>query len=1572
MLFVLFAVVILSTAATTVEAADAVMARLAAASCGNAAIRIEAPYTGDDNGDSSLLLEWAQEGAEWAIPENVLGSTTLAPVSGSFTHTIRGLKNGTLYQIRLTYQDPDGVGGTSPVQIINGLLPTIQLLHNSETTRSQKWSVENGWGITDGKYGKFSCTTCHLRQTLNIKRIKRDLKVTDIECPDSLPIEMTAGSVIFLNVNDGNADFGDDTRDPSTSSTLICEACHSQNRFHNYDISDNLGGTSHYNRKDCTPCHKHREAFKPACYTCHGDGESNSWPQIESGGSYPNRDGAHTKHVNVIAGARGEQRNDSCDTCHPGSPPLGHLDDSSAPARVVNMDLDGNGTVDTDAGSFKDASGQNPAPAGRYDATTRTCLSVSCHGSKETFSWYWGPDTAPPTWTTSSNITATDAANDGVLNITWDIATDAYPSNPVRYDLYMSTTGTAEAVFSTLPVRSDLLVNSATLDSLDNGQTYYFGVQAKDSAYTINHTANTDISSGAVPTTAAGAPAGTDRTYYGSLKDNYSISFGVDGNVNSNWELSSSNDDFARIWLQSDDKYSSSSGFRKVHWADSSFFFTLARLYLKPDRSTMESFPTATWVGPNLTSGLWGSRYLDYATANGSNTHKWVAKLLDYDPATGDVTVIGESSEGEIPLGASTWADNPIAMNFPRYLLPHGHLLTLEILVKPIDTADGVECWVDKNAYEGRSTQITLPVFELPADSTPPTWSGGDSGIAVQNTEAGGTLSINWNEAIDADSAPVSYDLYRSSVSAADVWNSLYRDGLTAWPYIDTGLSDGTTYYYGVRAKDSYPVGANVTTNTDTAAAVPSTGDIVGFDCTSCHGTPPAEAATAGVHASHADSDDDYSDCDHCHPHTSWYDTDHQNGRVELNFSGTAHAGLRSGAGNTVLSYYANGQPTGALIYRDSDGAGGMNFNTGGSSGDDGVDDGTCSNTGCHGSATPAWETAGSISCGEACHGTLTPRSSYTEGAGGHLQGSPPNDLSGSDASYEVGKHLAHLNTSYNDLGNSCTLCHNGVGTETSAHGDGTVQVTFHPSAGAGATWTDSGLNQSPGGSCSGLDPNACHGDKKWDPVATIACNDCHGFGGTDPSHVQDGGQNRTCTWCHPAGHPAGTITGTILVPNNPTVGIDYASGGIHLLTDIGGRGTQSSEAEICWSCHQAQTPMISEWGQNQNTSTGNMSYNAGTLDQANWIGAIWTSGTPQFSYKSGSIQSTHSANPAGTSALSGSDYNYLETLDTADNIRCSYCHDVHGRHLSWGGELPALDGEPYLRGTWKGNPYKEDGAPQSGTVYLDLLSADGFNEWGRVPRGSSSSTQLMGGYWIDQNSDSPTASWTLDNSAGLCVMCHSSNVDNMDQEVDENLWLGTNGHSNAVLGGTALHATNIFDERGGESGLSHNPYQHFYNMKEGVGGDGPGDHHLTGQVFAYRAYFGDGDAWNIYTWQYSPYINEQDELTPKMIDHDDWGIDADGDLTQSSYHQFSCSKCHNPHASRLPKLMITNCLDTKHNSWDNDYQINTAATGSNNYGRSISNWTSAQNCHRLGGDDPDDDRDTGGVGVGWNKVTPW
>ncbi len=203
-----------------------------------------------------------------------------------------------------------------------------------------------------------------------------------------------------------------------------------------------------------------------------------------------------------------------------------------------------------------------------------------------------------------------------------------------------------------------------------------------------------------------------------------------------------------------------------------------------------------------------------------------------------------------------------------------------------------------------------------------------------------------------------------------------------------------------------------------------------------------------------------------------------------------------------------------------------------------------------------------------------------------------------------------------------------------------------------------------------------------------------------------------------------------------------------------------------------------------------------------------------------------------------------------------------------------------------------------------------------------------------------------------------------MNKKTDEgNLWVGTNGHANAALGGTAYNAANIFANgvggrplpvRGADSTLDSTDVfdmalQHIAD-RAAAGNDDYG--------YGYRGQEGDT--------AYIPAVASKDRSYTEY----QWGASVNAGTTDIGYHAFTCSKCHNPHASRLPKLMITNCLDTRHNTWATEDGTNPAQGSLQGYwastddnGQWTANHNTAQNCHRYDSVD--------GVG-GWNKVTPW
>ena len=132
----------------------------------------------------------------------------------------------------------------------------------------------------------------------------------------------------------------------------------------------------------------------------------------------------------------------------------------------------------------------------------------------------------------------------------------------------------------------------------------------------------------------------------------------------------------------------------------------------------------------------------------------------------------------------------------------------------------------------------------------------------------------------------------------------------------------------------------------------------------------------------------------------------------------------------------------------------------------------------------------------------------------------------------------------------------------------------------------------------------------------------------------------------------------------------------------------------------------------------------------------------------------------------------------------------------------------------------------------------------------------------------------------------------------------------------------------------------------------------------------------------------------------DNWGVDFATQKvlggTQTGYHQFTCSKCHSPHAGRLPRMMRTNCLDngssginfkesvTDYNEAGpngahlysaeptnptGNHSVSSAqvyadiatANGSPRPGPITMNYEAA-NCHST----------AGSTSGGWNRLTPW
>ncbi|MFA6148384.1 MAG: hypothetical protein WC899_09260 [bacterium] len=530
-------------------------------------------------------------------------------------------------------------------------------------------------------------------------------------------------------------------------------------------------------------------------------------------------------------------------------------------------------------------------------------------------------------------------------------------------------------------------------------------------------------------------------------------------------------------------------------------------------------------------------------------------------------------------------------------------------------------------------------------------------------------------------------------------------------------------------------------------------------------------------------------------------------------------------------------------------------------------------------------------------------------------------------------------------------------GCHASPHNPATVCATCHGPGGSGPTvaW--------PSGNASGkTTPYGSHvGDNlsistDWN----VQCNKCHdGHGG--PVRVPA----PPTSWSDPSGRLTGTNMATRLGLDNYVNDNGIGLGG----TSTGG----ATEAEICWNCHNAQAPAVSEWGFNTKTSPAGFpvvlattpasfptthdgtgpSVNQGWIYTDNAAGtktSDWTAGylvdeyDPALRRRIVSVHTTSFDASAGQSSSVAanvqSDNSVNRTSPTLENksyIRCSYCHDVHDLNRAQG---DTTSGKPFLRGTWVTNPYPPELPPRAaGTIMNGVAYAYPTG----APRNLVTNRE-RGGYFIDQNSGWPTdnpAMNSLSSTAGLCTLCHGTNVDTMKFYPSSSLWrAGTvNGHSNSTLGATRANPSDLFSGvRGGGCGMGQQMCVGGY-----IGGGSYGNCYQRYGPNWSSCCIITNDGW--YGGLNPPYLNSCTG-TATEPDYANWftnGMIGGAQGPGSMAHKFTCSKCHTPHAAGLPALLVHNCVDAVLGTPSNNAQNITAV-----------------NCHRKTSS-----------ADGWHKLAP-
>ncbi len=311
---------------------------------GTSSITVQVGFDADSDNDNSCVIKWGTDGVTFP------NTATVTRKSSYYTATVTGLSGGAggadgdgkLYYFQAQFADADNAGGIAPIV---GLQSTkgSALTHNSLNLNSDKWP--QGWGLAEGKYGAFTCSTCHNRAATNAKLVGSSITAPSMENWSS-----SGGTALAVSYSGALADDS-----AHATSSNVCEVCHSRTEHHRY----NNAAANHQGNTDCTVCHSHKFGFAldsnggQDCTICHS---------ALNTGAY---------HHDLSAAA-------SCLNCH-----VDHnvfrsdLNATNGKGRAANLRSDS--TVATVASDSSTYANTDFIPAG-----TNGGLCVSCHQNAQT------------------------------------------------------------------------------------------------------------------------------------------------------------------------------------------------------------------------------------------------------------------------------------------------------------------------------------------------------------------------------------------------------------------------------------------------------------------------------------------------------------------------------------------------------------------------------------------------------------------------------------------------------------------------------------------------------------------------------------------------------------------------------------------------------------------------------------------------------------------------------------------------------------------------------------------------------------------------------------------------------------------------------------------------------------------------------------------------------------------------------------------------------------------------------------------------------------------------------------
>ena len=639
----------------------------------------------------------------------------------------------------------------------------------------------------------------------------------------------------------------------------------------------------------------------------------------------------------------------------------------------------------------------------------------------------------------------------------------------------------------------------------------------------------------------------------------------------------------------------------------------------------------------------------------------------------------------------------------------------------------------------------------------------------------------------------------------------------------------------------------------------------------------------------------------------------------------------------------------------------------------------TCTNSYCHSSGVSVTT------------GTVPANTSAAWGSGvlacSGCHGNPPTYANNSPKKNSHGIHAAY----------GCNKCHyrtttNGTSiTNTTNH----VNKAYDVYSGAGARFTY--VYNAGGGTCNSI---SCHGTTtaQW---GSSACLGCHSVAqgnraaitsqfNANSHHIQGTITDAKCYQCHWEAKNDGTIDanyhGGSAAPGSTVDLVVYGAGrpaaysltGTVTAVKYTANNTRGEIAKInthCLGCHSTANNAAQPFGDGKTPKQyawdGKSVADRYTNSDGTQWGKYGTNGKSGVS-KAFSAHGNAVGNAGGFDTANGVDGAITNTRGGGSNVYCFDCHNSHGSTVTGittsyvsattnGGILKdtvagkggyAIAYKPYSGGSTASKNKRNPGASLCFDCHMTPDATAGIKPWGYASTFGASKAIIgywdtpyfgagqfpsqarfnyknsvnMGGHYGKSGALSSQASNTIN---GLCTPCHDPHGISST--------LGANMHyAVPLLKGTFM--TSPYNEdvapaynlprTAAENAIEYHIDQNTFasditlsGVAGGVSGIQQADTQFAGLCLQCHAKAGLTNGANGGAWKSVDRIHESVK---------GWGA--------NTKHNYSCSKCHTPHNSRLPKLMVSNCFNTKHKGRVAD-NLSPATSGGWNGCRSGEGW---------------------------------